>query len=117
MTYLPFFDLNIFYYLTLDTPICNKALKNSKLIKIHDKDWSEFIEASIISSLTLLRHINTQNTHELKGLSEDLVSIYNIKEEYLTILLNKIQAQITTLDKFSSKRLQELNDNLNGIIK
>jgi hypothetical protein len=57
---LPFVDVDIFYYMALDTPLVEAVLDNSKCVRYHVNGtsyWGSYTEACVLTSMTLVRHI------------------------------------------------------------
>ena len=115
-----FLDLNVFYYLSIDTPLSNHAIKRSRLIKVHSNSgnyyWENYIESCVLTSLTFMRHILTQHNSELFQLPYEEQYIFNMPGYFPGHLIKEIMKQIEVLSKFKDEsRMESLRLDIEGI--
>lgn len=98
----PFTDINVFYQFALDTPLNGDSRDNSAMIKYHknirgQRYWSEYIEACVQTSITLIRHIICQ--HEIETELPVYSSRYDLPQVFPGILINQMRGMIESLGK------------------
>ncbi len=126
--YLYLLDINLFYYMAIDTPLSNKAVGKSSHVKVHhneiDNFWVEYTESCILTSLTFIRHISTKYLEEMKQIEgfEDY-ELFKFPDWFPEQLIYGMNIHLRTLRKRSIRkgatrgtRYNDLISTLSGII-
>lgn len=114
------YDINNFYYLALDTPVPEELIENSKLIRIHHNNreiyWENYIESCILTSITFIRLLLTQHSHEIQKLSISDREKYSFPTLFPNILISKMCSKLSLLQNFKNQqRYESLINDIQGI--
>ena len=116
-----FFDINLFYFVALDTPLSKDYLGRSSYVRIHlnneEAYWDSYIESCVLTSITMMRHILTQHDNECSKLSDEEHHIYTLPDHFPGLLVRGIVTQMDRMKNFRDKsRLETLKDDIQGLI-
>ncbi len=116
-----FFDINLFYYIALDTPLSKDYLDRSNYIRIHENNdevyWDSYIESCVLTSLTLIRHVLTQHERERGLLTDSDHHTCSLPDHFPRLLVRGIVSQVDRMKNFKDKyRMEKLINDLQGII-
>lgn len=117
LTY-PFLDIDVFYYMALDTPMVKSAADTSAMISYHDNSvrFSEhYTEACILTSITLIRHIKAQQRiEENKG--REYGRVFSLPAEFPGVLISGMIGKAEVIRKFSGGyRFDALKAKIEGL--
>jgi len=114
----PFLDINQFYYMSLDTPLCVEEHDNlAKHFHDYGGDlyWKNYTEAAIYFSLNLIRHIITQVKKEDSVIPEKYKDACRITPQFPGLLVKGITDHIRNL--YAIYQVTRVNDIISYIEK
>ena len=115
-----FTDINLFYYLALDTPLGEDIIDGNKYIKIHSnnkKFWEEYIESCILTSISFSRYIIQTDIFELKELKEHDRKIFSLPKEFPEFIIAGCYNRIKKLNNFRNKsRFDEICSSIEDLL-
>jgi hypothetical protein len=104
----PFYDIDRFYYFALDTPFISDVLDNTNLTSFHinngDGYWIQFIESSIITSITLIRHVLSQHKIEKDSHIEDFDKIFHLPSIFPSLIIDDMLIKLDYLRRIEEQR-------------
>ena len=80
------------------------------------KMWEYFSEAAIITSITLIRHIQKQHKIELELLEDSLTEEFALPSIFPEALINGMILHLTRLESISVSRFNDLCNIIEGLI-
>lgn len=100
---LVFANINIFYFLSLDTPLVKKEVNNANQYSFHQNTindlWAGFNEAAALSSLMLVRHIHTQHSDEAERMTEDDLRTFSLPNHFPARIEEQVCEKVINLGK------------------
>jgi hypothetical protein len=118
----PFLDVNIFYYMAIDTPLSEEVVYHTNKVRLHDnsgKYWENFSEACILTSITLIRHILSQSHCESMASNGPESEIYSLPNNFPTTLIDGMNShcyRLNNMSKGGKIRLKTLLEDLEGLV-
>lgn len=113
----PFLDINQFYIMALDTPLCSQAVRTSSMVFYHSNDpkfWTNYTEACVLTSTTLIRHILTTHKEEMRDL-EASRNMFRLPESFPGVLIKGMVKHLSTLRHRNTGRFDDLVLTLKGL--
>lgn len=128
MMNLYFYNIDIFYFVGLDTPLVSSPSQsnggifdsvNSAEISWHTMEnneyWKNYLSSAIITSITLLRHLRTYNQIELGNVKPELLEYFRFDDKFDQLLIKGIENKLRSFSEKSKNNYEELISNLKGI--
>ena len=125
MTQYLLLDVNILYYLAIDTPLSEHSINRSNFVKVHINGdngyWENYTESCVLTSITFIRHILSKHTKEMqalknKGFSDAQIKKYSLPDFFPNAIIQGMMKLISILSAFNQLRYEELKKNIEGLI-
>ncbi len=111
-------NLNVFYFLSLDTPLSNYVHGRSIYLKYHtqynENPWDNYPEACVLTSLTFIRHILTQIKKEEELIPVKYKKTFKFPSYFPENLLSSMTKLVDNQIKFNPERGAEIIKNIQG---
>ncbi len=109
-----FHDINILYYLALDSPLPKKLTNDGKHIKFYSNSrtqlWKDYSESCIYTAITFARVILQQHKLEMKNRNDNFKRKYPLPDLFKEVIVLGVIKLLENMRDFKSNKCKEIVD-------
>lgn len=111
-------DLDLFYHLAIDTPLPEKLFSDKSILSVHKNEpliFTKYNEASIVTSISFVRMIQTQHRSEMNKISSRSRHVFKLPTSFPGKIVDNIKDRSKNLLKMSPDRWGVLFEDIRKI--